>query len=125
MKIKFILMILLSYSCSNNNFHGHVYDYDTEKPLKNVYVKINDKITQTDSTGYFSVKIKTHSAITILLKRKGYASKKLFRKPDSCGEFSKKNLHANKIYLCNKESDFLIKDQVIETQKINHETRTN
>jgi len=109
MKIKFILMILLSYSCSNNNFQGHVYDYDTEKPLKNVYIKINDEVKKTDRAGHFSVKIKTHSAIIILFKRKGYESKKICRKPDSCGEFSKKNLHANKIYLYNKESDFLIK----------------
>jgi hypothetical protein len=109
MKIKFILMILLFCSCSNNKFQGHVYDYDTERPLKNVYIKINDDITQTDSAGYFTLKIKSNSTIEVFLKRKGYASKKLFRKRDSSGEFSKKSLKENTIYLYNKESDFFNK----------------
>lgn len=116
-------MILVLCSCSNNNFQGHVYDYDTEKPLRNVSVKINDQITQTDSVGYFAMKIKSNSTIEIFLKRKGYASKKLFRKPDSCGEFSKKNLNENRIYLYNQESDFFNKDE--EIKKLNHEARTN
>lgn len=109
MKIKFILMILLFYSCSDNNFQGHVYDYDTEKPLKNVYVKINDNSTQTDSTGWFSIKIKSNSTIAIFLKREGYASKKIYRKPDSSGGYSQKKLKENAIYLYNKESDFFNK----------------
>lgn len=106
MKVKFIFVILLLYSCSNNNFQGYVYDYDTEKPLKNVCVKINNDITQTDNVGWFSIKIKSNSTIAVFLKREGYASKKLFRKPDSSGEFSKKSLNENTIYLYNKESDF-------------------
>lgn len=107
MRIKFILMTLLFCSCSNNNFQGHVYDYDTEKPLKNVYIKINDCIAKTDSLGYFAMKIKTNSTIEIFLKREGYASKELLRRPDSFGEFSKKSLNENTIYLYNKRSDFL------------------
>jgi hypothetical protein len=102
-------MTLLFYSCSNNNFQGYVYDYDTGKPLENVYIKINDCIAQTDSAGYFAMKIKSNSTTEIFLKREGYASKKLFRKPNSSGEFSKKSLNKNTIYLYNKESDFFNK----------------
>lgn len=109
MKIKFIFLILLLYSCSNNNFQGYVYDYDTEKPLKKVYININDNVTHTDSLGYFNMRVKSNSAFTILLKRDHYAAKKVLRKPDSCGIFSKKNLDKNRIYLYNKESDFFNK----------------
>lgn len=70
MKTKFILMTLLFCSCSNSNFQGHFYDYDTEKPLKDVYIKINDCLTLTDSAGYFAMKMKSNSTIeTICVKK--------------------------------------------------------
>jgi len=83
-----------------------VYDYDTEKPLKNVCIKIDDNITHTDSLGHFSLRVKSNSAFTIFLKRDRYAVKKVFRKPDSLGKFSRRNLKNNIIYLYTKESDF-------------------
>lgn len=106
MKSQFIFIILLLCSCTNNRFYARVYDYDTDRPIKNVNININGDTTQTDSTGYFSMKVKSNFPCTIFLQRKGYASKKIFRKPDSLGQFSKKNLENNSIYLFNKESEF-------------------
>lgn len=106
MKSQFIFIVLLFCSCTNNKFYGHIYDYDTERPIKNVNIIINGNSTQTDSSGYFSMKVKSNSPCTIFLQRAGYASKKIYRKPDSLGEFSKKSLNKNSIYLINKESEF-------------------
>ena len=106
MKITFIFILLLLCSCTKKELFGYVYDYDTEKPIKNVHIDINGDATKTDSTGYFCMKIKPNSACTIVLKKESYATKKLYRKPDSLGEFSSKSLKANKIYLYNKKSDF-------------------
>jgi hypothetical protein len=71
-----------------------------------VNIIINGNSTQTDSTGYFSINVKSNSPCIIFLERGGYASKKIYRKPDSLGEFSKRSLNKNSIYLINKESEF-------------------
>lgn len=107
MKNKLFFLILLFCSCtSKDELNGYVYDYDTEQPIKNVYVNIKDDTTQTDSTGYFSMKVKSNLPCTIFLQREGYASKRICRKPDSLGKFSKKSLKYNRFYMYNKESDF-------------------
>lgn len=106
-KFKYIFLILLLSSCTNNKFFGYVYDYDTEKPIKDVQVNINGIITQTDSTGYFSAKIKSNKDCIILLQKEEYEVKKVYRRPDSLGMFSKRNLKKHKIYLFKEESEFL------------------
>ncbi|TDO72830.1 hypothetical protein EV143_107136 [Flavobacterium chryseum] len=106
MKSQLIFVILLFCSCTNNRFYGRVYDFDTERPIKNVNINISGDVTQTDSTGYFSMKVKSNLPCTIFLQKAGYASKKICRKPDSLGEFSKKSLRNNSIYLIKKESEF-------------------
>ncbi|WP_264536982.1 hypothetical protein [Flavobacterium sp. N1736] len=105
-KIKFIFIVLLFCSCTKKEFFGYVYDYDTEEPIENVHIDINGKTTKTDSVGYFCMKIKSNSPCKIVLKKESYAVKKIYRKPDSLGEFSNKSLKGNKIYLYTKESDF-------------------
>jgi hypothetical protein len=76
MKRIFIFTILLLTSCINSNkFNGHVYDYDTEKPIKNVALDINGHKTQTDSTGYFYVKVNFSSVYKMTLKKEGYHQK--------------------------------------------------
>lgn len=107
MKINLLFIVLLFSSCTNtNNFNGHVYDYDTEKPIHNVDININGNKTQTDSTGYFCLRINTNSAYKIILKKEDYVTKKIYRKPDSLGKFSQKSLKYNRLYLFTKESDF-------------------
>ena len=86
---------------------GHVYDYDTEKPIEGVDVSVNGIMTQTDSSGYFTAKVESNATVVILLQKEDYAIKKVYRKPDSLGKFSKENLKAYKIYLFKKESDFI------------------
>lgn len=109
MKLKLILFTLLLCSCTNNTFSGRVYDFDTEEPLKNVQIDSNGNTTETDSAGYFSIKVKPNKTCTIYLRKEDYATKKISRKPDSLGIFSKRYLKNSKIYLFNKESDFFIK----------------
>ena len=107
MKTIYILIIIVLFSsCTNNRFYSYVYDYDTDKPIKNVRININGNTTQTDSTGFFSMKVKSNEPCTIYLQRHGYASKKICRKPDSLGQFSKRSLKNKSIYLINKESEF-------------------
>ncbi|WP_394773609.1 hypothetical protein [Flavobacterium sp.] len=106
MKSKLIFIVLLFCSCTNNKFYGHVYDYDTNRPIENVHIDINGIKLQTDSSGYFYLKVRSNSRLKVTLKKNGYSTKKLYRTPDSQGEFSKRNLSNNKIYLFNKESDF-------------------
>ncbi|MEP6802951.1 MAG: hypothetical protein ABI892_00405 [Flavobacterium sp.] len=106
MKRILIFIVLLFCSCTNNKFYGHVYDYDTEQPIQNVFIDINGTKIQTDSSGYFCVKVNSNSRLKIILKKEGYSTKNLYRKPDSSGEFSKRNLSDNKIYMLNKEGDF-------------------
>ncbi len=103
---KFIFLVLFLCSCTESKFYGHVYDYDTEKPIKNVSVYVNGRSTKTDSTGYFSINIKSNLPNVIQLKKEGYFSKKVYRKADSLGRFDTKNINWNVIYLYNKESDF-------------------
>lgn len=100
------VFLLLFCNCSNNRFYGQVYDYDTEKPIKNVIVNIENTTTQTDSMGCFDIELKSNSEYLLLLRIGGYAEKKIYRKPDSLGLYSKRSLRKNKIYLFNTESDF-------------------
>ncbi len=107
MKTNILFIILLFSSCTkSHNFNGHVYDYDTEKPIQNVDVDINGNKTKTDSTGYFCLGINSNSAYKIILKKEDYVTKKIYRKPDSLGKFSQKSLKYNRLYLFAKESDF-------------------
>ena len=107
MKNILIFLLLLICSCTGKEeLNGHVYDYDTERPLKNVSVIVNHSKTKTDSTGFFCIYIKSNSVYKIILKRKGYSTKEIFRKPDSLEKLSKKSLKYNKFYMYNKESDF-------------------
>ena len=105
-KISVIVLLLLLCSCTNNTFSGYVYDYDTEKPIKNVQIDSNGNKTETDSTGYFSIKVRPNKICKIAIRKEGYVSKKVERKPDSLGLFSKSNLSNVKIYLFDKNSDF-------------------
>lgn len=107
MKIKLIFLILLFCSCSSKDeLNGYIYDYDTERPLKNVHIVINDNKTQTDSTGFFCINIKSTSACKMIFKKEGFTTKEIYRKPDSLGRFSKRSLKYNRFYMYNKESDF-------------------
>ncbi|MBS7231148.1 hypothetical protein KHA90_08930 [Flavobacterium psychroterrae] len=106
MKSTLIFIVLLFCSCTNNKFYGHVYDYDTEQPLQNVFIDINGTKIQTDSSGYFYLKVNSNSILKLSLRKDGYSTKNLYRKPDSSGGFSKRNLSNNKIYLFNEKSDF-------------------
>lgn len=106
MKIKLLLIVLLVCSCTNNKLSGYVYDYYTEQPIKDVYINNNGNEVQTDSMGYFSLKVKSNTTCVLILQKEDYATKKIYRKPDSLGEFSQKSLKKNTIYLFNKESDF-------------------
>lgn len=102
MKIRFILLTLLCCSCKNYTFEGNVHDYDTNKPIKNAAISINKSITQTDSLGFFSLKINSSEA-DIIIKKERYATKKIHRKSNS----KHKDKNVNKIiYLYNSESDF-------------------
>ncbi|RKR08405.1 hypothetical protein C8C83_5644 [Flavobacterium sp. 90] len=105
MKVNLLFIVLLFFSCTNShNFNGHVYDYDTEKPIQDV--DINGNKTKTDSTGYFCLGINSNLACKIILKKEDYVTKKIYRKPDSLGKFSQKSLKYNRLYLFTKESDF-------------------
>lgn len=106
-KSKFIFIIVLFCSCGNNDkFNGHVYDYDNDKPIENVAININGNKVQTDSTGYFCIKVKSNSLCKMILKKEGYLTKTINRTPDSLGKFSQKSLKYNRLYLFTKESDF-------------------
>lgn len=105
MKIKFILLTLLFCSCKNYTFEGNVHDYDTDKPLRKVEVIINNNITQTDSLGFFSLKVNSNSA-NIILKKEGYATKKVYRKSNTKQETHNENLKNPAIYLYKRDSDF-------------------
>lgn len=106
LKVKLIILSLLFCSCTNNTLSGHVYDYDTDKPLANVQIDSNGNKTETDNNGYFNIKVKPNKTCKLSLKKEGYEAKKVKRTPDSLGLFSQGNLKNRKIYLFNKESDF-------------------
>ncbi|MCC9065550.1 carboxypeptidase-like regulatory domain-containing protein [Flavobacterium piscisymbiosum] len=105
-KLNLIVLLLLLCSCTNNTFSGYVYDYDSEQPIINVQIDSNGNKTETDSTGYFILKVRPNKMCKIVLRKEGYSSKKVERKPDSLGLFSKTNLKDVKIYLFEKNSDF-------------------
>jgi hypothetical protein len=106
LKVKLIILTLLFCSCTSNTLSGHVYDYDTDEPLANVQIDSNGNKTETDTAGYFNIKVKPNKSCKISLKKEGYETKKVNQKPDSLGLFSQANLKNRKIYLFNKESDF-------------------
>ncbi|WP_343705818.1 hypothetical protein [Flavobacterium sp.] len=106
MKSKFLFIALLLSSCTSNQFSGYVYDYDTNKPIQDVKVNVNGVNSLTDNLGHFELDIESNSVCTLFLKKEGYASKTVVRKPDSLGTFSKRNLNNYRIYLYKNESDF-------------------
>lgn len=107
MKNQLIFIVLLLCSCSSNiELDGYVYDYDSERPLKNVSIVINDNTIQTNSVGFFRIDINSHAPFKLLFTKEGYAAKEINRKPDSLGRFSKKSLKCNKFYMYKKASDF-------------------
>lgn len=108
MRLKIIFLVLLFTSCNTSNYlDGNVYDYDTEKHLKDVIVNINGTTTYTDGKGYFRMKVKVNSNCIMLIIKEGYAVKKICREPDSLNEFSKKKLKNNKIYLIDSNTDLM------------------
>jgi hypothetical protein len=111
MKIKLIFIILLFCNCSRNKVSGYVYDFDTNIPIKNVVVKINESATQTDSSGYFNIEVNSISNCTINLKKEGYANKKVFRKPDPPKDSDANKIKNTIIYMFNNESDFSNKNK--------------
>lgn len=102
MKLKLIFISILLFSCTYNNFSGQVYDYETNLPIRNVRVSINNIVTKTDSSGSFAIKVNSNTKCMIYLEKEGYAKKEVLRKPD----FSNGNQMKNKIYMFGKESDF-------------------
>lgn len=106
MKSEFLFIALLLSSCTSNQFSGYIYDYDTNKPIKDVKVNVNGVNSLTDNLGYFELEIESNSVCRLFLIKEGYASKKVIRKPDSLGTFSKRSLKNNRIYLYKNESDF-------------------
>ncbi|SEO85687.1 hypothetical protein SAMN05444671_1215 [Flavobacterium sp. CF108] len=108
-KIKLIFIALYLSSCTQNTFSGYVHDFDSNKPIKNVKININGNSTQTDSTGYFSLNVKSKSNCIINLKREGYENKKVYRKPDlSKRDTIQKNKNTT-IYMFRNDSEFLTK----------------
>jgi hypothetical protein len=102
MKIRLIFITIFLASCTHNNFSGQVYDYETNLPIGNVRVSINNEVTKTDSSGRFAIKVNSNAKCMIYLEKEGYAKKEVLRKPD----FSNGNQTKNKIYMFGKESDF-------------------
>lgn len=111
MKIKLIFIILLFCNCSQNKVSGYVYDFDSNAPIENVVVKINESATQTDSSGYFNIAVNSNSNCTLNLKKEGYANKKVFRKPDPPKNSDCKKLKDTIIYMFNNESEFSSKNK--------------
>jgi hypothetical protein len=88
-----------------------VYDFDSNAPIKNVLVKINENTTQTDSSGYFNIEVNSNSNCTINLKKEGYANKKVFRKPGPLKDSDDKKIKDTIIYMFNNESEFSNKNK--------------
>jgi len=109
-KILLITFLILS-SCTQNTFSGYVYDFDNNKPIKNVQISVNKTSVQTDTTGHFSISANSNSNCFIELKREGYANKKISRKPDQLENNGKKNVKNTTIYMFKNESDFTTKSR--------------
>ena len=105
MKIKFIIIAFLLYSCTQNKFSGYVYDFDTGKPIQNVVVNINGNSTNTNSNGYFEIEVNSNSNCAINLKRQGYVTKTVFRKPDFREKSKNSKPKKSSIYMFKSDSD--------------------
>ncbi|WP_426485772.1 carboxypeptidase-like regulatory domain-containing protein [Flavobacterium sp. 2] len=104
-----IFISLLLSACTQSTFSGYVNDFDSNKPIKNVNININGNKTQTDCTGYFSLNVKSKSNCIISLKREGYESKKVYRKPDISKRDTMQKRKNTIIYMFRKDSEFLRK----------------
>ncbi|WP_029269202.1 carboxypeptidase regulatory-like domain-containing protein [Flavobacterium sp. KJJ] len=112
MKLSLILIkFLILSSCTQNTFSGYVYDFDTNKPIKKVQISVNKTSVQTDTTGHFKVSVNSSSNCLLELSRKGYATKKIYRKPDRLENNGKKNVKNTTIYMFKNESDFTTKSR--------------
>lgn len=110
MKLKIIIITLLLSSCTQNKFSGYVKDFDSNKPIKNVWVSTNKSTAKTDSIGYFSVEATSNTVFVLQLEREGYASKKVIRKPDSGEKDTDQKIKKGTIYMFKNESDFIHKN---------------
>lgn len=111
MKLKIILMLLLLCSCAQNKISGYVKDFDSNKPIKDVWVSIHKNTTQTDSLGFFSITVTSNSSGILNLKKEGYESKKVSRKPDSLEKSSDNKTNKSIIYLFKNESEYSNKNR--------------
>lgn len=102
MKIKLIFITILFWSCNRSTFSGKIHDFDTNEPIENVSVNINNNTMRTDSSGYFNLSVNSKSDCIMYLKKEEYANKAILRKPDNLSQ----NRERNVIYMFKKESDF-------------------
>lgn len=106
MKLKRLLIILLLSACNQKKFSGYVKDFDSNKPVSNVWINISSNKTQTDSSGYFSLNVNSKSSCVLKLRKEGYAVKQIIVKADF-GERNSYNKEKGKvIYMFKNESDF-------------------
>ena len=110
MIFKLFFFLILFSSCTQNKLSGYIHDFDSDKPIKNVLVNIDNNITKTDSIGFFEIKVNSNSSCIINLKREGYANKKVFRKFNSSGRYNIKAVQNKTIYMFKNESDFAKKN---------------
>ncbi|WJS92821.1 carboxypeptidase-like regulatory domain-containing protein [Flavobacterium johnsoniae] len=108
-KITLIFITLFLSSCTQSTFSGYVHDFDSNKPIKNVSININGNSIQTDSTGYFSLNVKSKSNCIINLKREGYENKKVYRKSDLSKHDTLQKSKNTTIYMFRNDSEFLKK----------------
>lgn len=106
MKLKLLFIVLTFSACTQKKFSGYVKDFDSNKPIENVYVNISENTTQTDSLGYFNLNVNCNSSCILKLNKTGYAFKKIIRKPDVSEKKENDKADKNVIYMFKKESDF-------------------
>ncbi|KAF2517753.1 carboxypeptidase-like regulatory domain-containing protein [Flavobacterium foetidum] len=102
-------MAILLLSCTHDKFSGNVYDFDSNKPIQSVWVSINEKATQTDSSGYFCLDVNSKSSCILTFRKVGYSSKQVSRKPDASEQDKNLKIKTRTIYMFRKESDFMTK----------------
>ncbi|MDP2542141.1 hypothetical protein CSC81_13025 [Tenacibaculum discolor] len=110
MKIHHLLFafIFLIQSC-NTNYSGYIYDIDTKKPIKGVKVCSlqDDKLTQTDEKGFFTLKEETLIGNDIILKKDNYRIDTLPVYSTHNGEFISRNFTGDTIYLISHKSKYI------------------